>query len=302
MSSNLVSVFQVFFFIKGMQQGYGKRQRSKGYGAIGFQGAKVGASAGVRDYDKEARKKRKFKMSNLPGAATLSAKQGAIGEVRMVDIFGGVAACPSGLAQWVASNAGIVPLNVVNVGSAYYQRDGSQIAMKSLSVRMNVAPTGTNDNANVAPTRARIGILYDKGCNGALPVKSQVWLSTDYANSQTQAVGSYMAPGAKDRFVVLRDDWFVLPQIGVNGAIPTNSAGYGGLFWNDHGLDGNQGSYVMNWHINLNRMLTSYKASTGVIGDILVGALYLFFITDESVATADSAWSVNYNCRLKFYP
>jgi len=260
-----------------------------------------GPKAYYKDAAKE-KKKRKFNQSQLPGAAVLSVRAGAIGEVRSVDSTTQLRACPNGLAEWTTPNGGIVPLNIINVGSAFYQRDGSQIAMKSLTFRARIDLTGVNV-ASQGPCAGRIMILYDKGCNGALPPKGSCLASTDYSGNPTSAVGSYFAPGAKDRFVVLRDNFFALPQVGATGQPPASFfMANGDSNWNATGTDGNQGAYVMNWHIKLNRMLTSYSDSTGSLGDIVVGALYVVFLTGETQVNETSAWRINFSSRLKYYP
>jgi len=270
-----------------------------------FSGARTGGYTSKKPYQKKGAgyKKKYFSQMSLPGAQV--AREKPTGEVRQVDtnVFvrsmgDSVTAFSEGSPQTIAY------LNLISAGPGYYQREGSNITLKSLTIRAQIEPSYLNPNAVTTPTVLRVLIIYDKGANGTLPVKGSIFRNTNGNNVQETKCQSYLAPGGKNRFVILRDNLVVVNPIGVNGVNPAITSGGGGAKWNDKGEDGNQGALSMNWHIPLKYGVTSYSTSSSppVSSDISVGSLFICMFSDEATANAgEGAYLLNVSARLKYW-
>lgn len=271
-----------------------------------FHGARASGSAGTKSQKRgrskskgEKTKKKYFKQSELPGARV--AKNIPTGEVRMVDITAKQIRALGNDPTFGDGN-GLALLNLALPGSSFYQRDGARITMKSLSVRGLIGLSFTNIAASTNGSFGRFLIVYDSQPNGTYPTAADIFQNTSYLGTGSSTGGSFMSAGAKERFVIFRDNNIYLPAVGVNGA-PLATPPVGQFFsFNNREEKGNQGSFLMNWHIKLDMMETTFKSAAGNIGDLSTGALYAMFLSTESVASAQSAYMATVSARLKFWP
>lgn len=71
------------------------------------------------------------------------------------------------------------------------------------------------------------------------------------------------------------------------------TAPFGGL------SDQQSGNYLINWYVPLRGLEAHYKNSTGLIGDLSTGGLFLITMgIDDPSATP--AWELEFNARLRF--
>lgn len=269
-----------------------------------FKGARAGTSAkGKSGYkrprkdEKDSKKKKYFDITTLPAAKV--AKQKPTGELRFCDVPS-TSVNTLGNTAVFANGFGISLLNLVRVGSSYYQREGSRIVMKSLNIRGVVGLTFTNTAAQ-SGALGRICIVWDAQPNGSFPDPADIWQNTDFAGNNTLSAGAFFAAQAKDRFVVLRDNMLYLPATGVGGVAPVNTVGQY-IDWNARGVDESQGAYVINWHIPLGMYETTFKGNNGNLGDLSTGALYLVFLSSEAAATGAVSHKLTFTARLKYWP
>jgi len=187
------------------------------------------------------------------------------------------------------TNAGFIPLNIPTVGSAFYNRIGNKITMKSIHIKINIEPRIPTTTPGGQNETVRFMLIYDRQANGANPTPAT--LLTDYGNgggTQTTII-SGMNPTQTGRFVILREHFIKL--FNVNNETDMTSAASSFYQQDDH--------WFVNWFVKLKDLETIYQASTGGIGDVSNGALYLVNMTDATAA-AQSACIFKYKARLRF--
>lgn len=206
-------------------------------------------------------------------------------------------------------------LNTVINGASFWQRVGRQICMKSLELFYEIRTTGTNI-IDTFRTCNRLLVVYDRQPNGAPPLISQILAEvgqTTTAGGTNTPFGILTAnpwaepnPVYKDRFVVLRSVKGILPPVGAGGATRFDQDRAGEDFVmlpadnGTHDQIGATGMMTGHLFIPLKNLMTTFIDSTGGIGDIATGALWLIVQNDDQVAGAASTWGLNFNCRLKY--
>lgn len=213
--------------------------------------------------------------------AAILKSQGRKGEVKSIDGVGGnTNALTSGL-----NATGLVrAINLVAVGSSFFNRIGRKVEMKSLHLTGSIVPTGNAATADYG----RILVVYDRQTNGALPVISDILQGTDCLGASATSNFSNVNLNNRERFLILADHRIFLPGVlatGINAAY-TDSA--------------QPVANNVNRFIKLKGLLTHYKAdsATPVIGDIATGALYL--VTLAGNAAGSDGWVGELNTRLRF--
>jgi len=181
-------------------------------------------------------------------------------------------------------------LNGVQEGSSFYNRIGRKIMLKSIHVTGAIVPQSTGGGV---PEYDRIMLIYDRQPNGAFPTASDVL--TDYDNTGTNRSTSFsgMNMNNSERFLILRDHRFQVPDNN-SGAAVVNNPG------SDAIVD-NTGIANINWFVKLKNLETHYKASSNpaVIGDIATGSLFLF--TFGSVPVATAGYQLQFKSRLRYH-
>lgn len=187
-------------------------------------------------------------------------------------------------------------LNGVQEGSAFYNRIGRKISMKSLhwtgAIQQNTTVHTSTDQDWL-----RILIVYDRQTNGAFPVGNDVLLN--YDDQGTAAGGPYAGLNLNnaDRFVVLRDKRINLCNriLSDNLAPPSNESILGS------GLINYQFDPTINEYIDLKGLEVHYRSSTNPanVGDIATGAIYLCFQMGSTAATNN--YQLHVNTRLRYW-
>lgn len=206
-------------------------------------------------------------------------------------------------------------LNTIINGASFWQRVGRQVCMKSLELFYEIRAT-RNNIIDTFRTCNRLLVIYDRQPNGAPPTAAQVLAEV----GQTTTGGGVNTPVGlltpnpwaepnpvfKDRFVVLRSVKGILPPAGAFGVTKFDGAEAAEDFVNlmpDLGNHQQIGSTAMiqgHLFVPLKNLMTTFIDSTGGIGDIATGALWLMLMNDDIVGAAGATWGINFNCRLKY--
>lgn len=205
-------------------------------------------------YALTAKKAKKYQRAKRPYLRA----QGMNAEIKLVDNFN---ASGPAVSLTLNTTMQITALNLIQSGSAFYNRVGRRIEMVSLHVSGVVSQT---TNATVHGDYGRIMIIYDRQPNGALPASGTILASYDQAGTSTTSVFSNVNPDERERFQVLMDQRLALPACQASG--PTTSAS-----------DGVTPTFNINRFIKLRGLHTHYKgdSSPAVIGDVSTGGLYI---------------------------
>jgi len=161
------------------------------------------------------------------------------------------AAPPSGHEPATAFT-GITELNCVQQGATAFNRIGTKIMIKSISLNACLSINGTQPNHVVS----RVMLVYDRQPNGAFPLFSAL-LSDNI--STAPSFNSQVNMANRSRFVILRDQYFELSE-------------------------GGQETLPIKFFVKT-KLETQFGANAGTIGDITTGAIYLVAYAQYSGAT-----------------
>lgn len=160
-------------------------------------------------------------------------------------------------------------LNGLKSGSAFYERGNSRrVRMKSVRVSgcIRYLPSVTNNGQYTF----NLAMVYDRNPNGAPPTYADIFLDYDKDGSTSSGAFSGVNMALCDRFVVLRrQSWvnYTGTTTGTSSVLEqTNALG-------PHAM--------VDWYVKLQDTEAHYTASSGSIGDIASGALYLILFTDQ---------------------
>ena len=173
-------------------------------------------------------------------------------------------------------------LNGSQTGAGFWNRIGSKIRMKSIQMKGSIVQALTSVEGYL-----RMVVVYDKQANGAFPTLSTVFETRDNAGAQTNTVYSMMKTESRDRFEILKDETWRSPSATYTAGVQTNGPSFPGV----------DNEFEFNCFVKLKNRKATYNASTGAIGDITTGSLFVYFIA----AGTDNAWTCNWTSRLRFY-
>lgn len=144
----------------------------------------------------------------------------------------------------------------------------------------------------VTPDYVRVLIFYDRQTNITNPVVSTVLDSLNAGGTASATSGDFINMQNRQRFTVIRDKFFYLPPMGVNGVTQGSTSiltTWDNLHWEEF--------------INLKSLGTQYNVTDGgSIADITSGALSMLVLSNqENAANDNQAWQVSFGTRLKFY-
>lgn len=178
-------------------------------------------------------------------------------------------------------------LNLVQVGTSFYQRIGRKISMKSLNFSGYIVATRTIN----AQDLGRVILLYDRQCNGALPLLADVLQNVDQTGAATTTSNSSINMNNRDRFLILRDMRIYLPSAQNAAGVVTNASPEDPI--HDFG--------TIKFHVKLNGLLGQFKADSNpaVIGDIATGSLLLLVMGSQTAG--NPGWSLVYETRLRYW-
>lgn len=185
------------------------------------------------------------------------------------------------------STGAVGAINLMRAGSSYFNRIGRKINMKSVRVNFYLVPIRAVTNIDYA----RVLLIYDRQCNGALPALSDILQTTDQAGTNTTGNMSNANLNNRDRFKILRDQRITLP------GIPA-----GGPPWEPtHMFDAVTPTTNVEWFVKLGGLETQFKAdsSPAVIGDIATGSLLLLTLGD--FAAGSEGYAIQIETRLRYW-
>jgi len=153
-------------------------------------------------------------------------------------------------------------LNLVQTGSADYQRTGNKINLK----RLEILGLVSNPITMNTPRMWRIAVIWDKQPTGVTPVFDDIWQAVP-SSGIAVPYRIYMPrnPATTDRFYTVMCKDFLLSSYKVNETGTTNLV---------IGTGGQPFRYFD--AIRPLNVTSTYKASSGNTADIATGALYLW--------------------------
>lgn len=198
------------------------------------------------------------------------------GEIKTVDIAQTVNSF-----RTIAAVSGIL-LNGCTAGASYYNRIGAKIRMKSIQFKANVTNAATAIEGIL-----RWLIVYDKQTNGVMPAITDILETRDFSGTATTTIYSCLKTENRERFEIVRDKTWHSPSVTNTGGVLTNLS-----------FPSDDDEMEFSEFLKLKSRKTCYKASTGAVGDITTGGLYMFCLISGA---ADQSWSITTATRLRFY-
>jgi len=187
-------------------------------------------------------------------------------------------------------SGGILPLNLTLVGAGIVNRIGNKITMKSVHLR-GVIQFDPLQTGNATPELLRLLVVYDRQPNGVTPPLAAIIQGLDRNNTSLgSSTFQPMNIANSERFLMLAD---------IMHYIPNNNSTIVGLRPIETALlpySGNKEAHFSRF-IRLKDLETQYQGSSGVVGDLSSGALWLVAFTSN----ADETCKVDIGCRLRFY-
>lgn len=174
-------------------------------------------------------------------------------------------------AEPTTAFAGITELNCVRLGSAYYNRIGSKIKVKSIRVAFDLQ--GNSDASPFANT-VRYMLIYDRQPNGAFPAMTDI-LGINDSGLATNTPYASINIANRSRFSVIRDKVVEIDTarqmiVHVDEFCP----------------------YAAD---------VEFKTNAGNIGDISTGAIYLVCFVGGVIPSTPYPIITNINARLRYF-
>lgn len=193
------------------------------------------------------------------------------------------------------ANAVPVIIGKIITGAGPNNRIGSKVVNKSLHIRGTVGPNQANVTGNFVSDILRVVVVYDEQTNGAPPAFTDIFTCLNWNNATDQTAFASLNMNNRDRFKVLVDEQFLAPQ-------HTQTAGVVSALIN---LDTTGNASAAKW--NFERfirlppgMVTHYKASTGVVGDVATGGLFILAFSGGGGVYTACPWSFYSTIRLRY--
>jgi len=160
-------------------------------------------------------------------------------------------------------------MNGCTQGTTGNQRVGSMIKMIRFDCRFSIASNAAGAN------RLRIILMKDMQPNGSVFVANDLFQDTSNTNTQLFSPFNHFQ---RNRYIILKDETYCLPMGGGTSNIPEKK--------------------YITWSVPLHNAMASYTAtgSAGTIADIVRGAVYLVFVSDDAV----NGPSVGFTPRLTY--
>lgn len=212
-----------------------------------------------------------------PGFVSLAAVvrgRGARGETKAVDLPASGATLTTAIAS-AGSNPTSKSFTLIQEGAGFWNRIGRKVAMQSLQITGQIAPT-TGVSA-LSEETLRIIIFYDKQPNGVAATWNQVVQAYDNAGTATNLIYDGVNLDNRDRFVILRDRKIVMPQTSAAG-IATGPP-YGASIGTVGAKDGSDGGSVWKEFIKLGNMEAQFNgtANPATVAQVATGNLGIVF-------------------------
>lgn len=224
-----------------------------------------------------------------------AAQRSGIGEVKALDVST-LTAAPGGVALAFNSTGSVIPLNLIATGSSIFNRIGRKVELQSVEFQTIIASLGVSRASPV--DTVRIAIVYDRQANGALPAITDIFQDTEQNATNTTGAQSGLNLNNRDRFSVIMDRRFQLPQVTNTAGVLTNTwpNSFGGA-----GKPNDDGVGLIHEFRRLGGLLTHFKAdsSPAVIGDVSTGTLLLVAFADLAAGT-ENFQGAEWHTRLRY--
>lgn len=179
-------------------------------------------------------------------------------------------------------------------GSSFYQRVGNRIIVTGFHWRSVILPSREND-APAPDQYCRLMVVYDKQWNGravAPPIDEILQIRQANGVAQIRPLGGTNVDWL-DRFEVLMDEFYAVPQIAPYGASSTNDA---------YNVDLN-GMRLEKCVEGLHLPIT-FKGNTTSPSDVATGGLFLVSLSSHTIPpalpTEKPAWICIFDVRFHF--
>ena len=189
----------------------------------------------------------------------------------------------------VSTTGSFILLNTPLVGAAFYNRIGSKITMKSVHVKVNISARNADVVFGGNNQTFRWLLVYDRQTNGAEPTIATLLRDYQSDGANNTVILSGMNPTQTGRFIILREHFVKL--VNVNNVVDLDGAA--------DSLTQHQDQWFINWFVKLKDLETIYQASTGLVGDVANGALWLVALGDAP-ASNQMFCSFTFKSRLRF--
>lgn len=196
-------------------------------------------------------------------------------EIKHVDSF---------ISSRVSTTAAFTLLNAIRLGNNDYNRIGKDVKMQSMMLKGGVQ----FDNSAGNPTfdRLRYMVIYDRQTNGAAPVIGDIITSVSAAGVTSTTVWDQHNNDKADRFKILLDRAFTIPQEAQTGATVAGQRVVGVV------------PFSFQHFLPLGGLNTKYFGDAADVSEITAGSLY--FVTYGVNAAAAANYIINCSIRVKY--
>lgn len=205
--------------------------------------------------------------------------------IKSVDI--NIGAAISIIQSATLSNVDIIPLNLIQQGTASWNRISNRVELVSLRISGSIYQA-TTIAKQISGNLVRMVVLWDKQPTSlGIPDFDQIFGRTYQDGSTSCGLLDGIKYGMEGRFKILLDKRYEINP----GFEPTN----GGIRTDVIGI---------NEHLIFNHKYTTFSGQSNpmTIGDISTGALYIIFRAIQSQSNNSTYLDMNNSvCRLKYY-
>lgn len=202
-------------------------------------------------------------------------------EVKLVDTLN---TTQIAIDDFAAANSNCLTLlNGIKSGSGFYNRIGSKIGMKSLSLNIAIIWKGANGSAT--GEYLRLMVVYDRQVNHSSPTQPTICAGYDKNGTASTSLMSPINPIYRDRFLILLDQFFWFSDTSTSGGLNTILPGP---------------RVPIKKFFKLRGLETTFNSGTaGDVTDIETGALFL--VAGSSLAATPTGLKIQVSARLRFY-
>jgi len=191
------------------------------------------------------------------------------------------------------SSAGTIAcLNLLQVGSNRWQRNGNKVQLMSIDIKLTWQLATELGPSIVPDGLIRMIFFYDAFPNGmGFPTIQNVLLDQDQLGTNLTDVFSGINLNLSNRFQVIRDIWIDTPTATIDASGNVTSSGFP-----------DQKSFVLT-HRAYSQKIRNHVAvygtnsTPGAVGDISQGALFVICIADKDLS---GFWEISGKTRVRY--
>ena len=171
--------------------------------------------------------------------------------------------------------------NALAQGPGRWERIGNKVALKSIQIKLSIDPIRLVTFTDTA----RILLVFDSNANGATPTYSSIIQSKSATNVNVTDIDSFKNMDNTNRYRILMDEQFYLPQTNNTGGFPN--------------IQGMNPQWQINKFIKLGGRQTQYTDTVASIASIGTGSLFL--ITTSAAAAGTEGYNMVGHVRLRYW-